>query len=559
MKKSKQILAILLSVILLSATLTATPVYAQEQNNEVKMERTVQKSLSAAEKRTQRIAAGPMVSVSNYTELSEAIEAKATNIYLLQNIQLENALQIDYDVFFLADSVGKTLYAAPGHRHIQTTASDVQLQFDNVILDGKYESGTDTCGGIDAPFKNISLVGVVIQNCYSKCGSAILNEPEAEFGAFSIYNSVIRNNKVGVDSAVFIVADDITIYHTTVENNEGLNKSSAGSGLNLGPRDESTQASAVIYDSVIRDNSSNIGGGIYLWYTDVVINNNTIIENNSALNQGGAIYSEHSNIESYAQIKNNVADNCGGGIYLCNSTFTMQDGAVSFNTAGMNSTSFNHYGGGIAISADDAQNDIMINNGILEGNTAPFGGGIGCSYAYPLTKSTVQINGGTIRKNGFCISEDETVTNVSINGGGILAASVKMTGGTIEQNLCTGSGAGIYTDTLDMSGGLIQDNGYYESADGEIFVKTVSGGGVYIGKGSATITDGLIYSNQANRGAGLYIMGTLNLSAPAYIRYNHAADLYGGVYCSNTNTDHVDLTRIRNNSAENGNPQYNFR
>lgn len=569
MKRIKRVLSILLSAILLSATLTATPVYAQEQNSEVKMEQTIQKSLSAAEKQMQRIAALPIVSVSSYAELVAAIENKTANIYLLQDIQLEAALQIDYDVSFLADLEGKTLYSAPECRHIQITASNVQLQFNKVILDGQYTSGTKLHGGIESTASNITLLNPVIQNCYAKSTAVVNCIPDSDTGEISIYNGIIKNNTVSSGSAMCLYADNIVIYNTVVENTGKFPKVSSGNGngggIEIGSITDENAVTVLIYDSIIRNNTAGTGGGIYVWNANLTLNANTVIENNTAAKIGGGICADNSIIESYAKITNNSAKEHGGGVDLDNSTFILQGGEISYNTAGMTPSNFNHYGGGISISNSNTENqdNIIINDGIIQGNISIIGGGIGYSFLEAYEKPNqprIIMNGGTICNNGYTVEEDGSLTNICFEGGGIYGSYVELNDGIIEKNICYGEGSGVYAQTnFIMRDGNIQDNGYYEDGDGNITIQTAYGGGVYIYE-NAAITGGLIYGNQANQGGGMYVFGSLSLSAPAYVRFNNAADVGGGIFFFNeSGAADTDLTRIRNNTAANGSDQYSFK
>lgn len=554
----KKALAVFFSIAILFSMLSAVPAYAQEQS--VKAERNIQKSLSVAENRLQRVAAGSIISVSTYEELVSALESKISNIYILQDLHLESALQVNYDVSFLADNTGITLFSSENNRHIVITASDVQIQFDNVILQGQAESNIRG-GGIEAVnVTNISLISPVIQNCYADRNfSIILNELEESLVSnFSIYNGIIRNNKIRSGCAIDTYANDVVIYNTRIENNESIRKTGyCAIGLGF---DEEAGTTASIYNSVISNNALSEGAGINIYNTNLFLNKNTVIENNTATKSGGAIYAADSTIESYATITHNTASEYGGGIALDNSKLIIQGGEISYNSAGMNVTNLKHYGGGIAISGNNSGIDnVVLNDGVIKGNTSIIGAGIGYDFMSNYNAENqprVIINGGTICNNGYTVEEDGTLSNICSEGGGIYGSYVEMNDGTIEQNICNGLGAGIEAQNLVMQDGLIQDNGYYENEAGEISVQTAYGGGIYIYK-SANITGGLIYSNQAIMGGGIAAYGKLSLNSPAYVRYNIATTSGGGVYFYRKDcVDNVDYTRIRNNTAPDGAQYY---
>lgn len=533
----------------------AMPAYAQEIPSDILMERRAEKALFAVEKRSQKIASDPIKRVSTNAELVAAVEAKETNIYLLQDIYLEEALQIDYDVFFLADSQGKTIYAKAGINHIQITANGVQLQFDNVILDGNYNEENEKTyfGGINADdITDITLVGLNIQNCKGIVISNML--PDDTEGALSIYNCIIRNN---FGNAVYTYLTNCILYNVICENNidYGEGTITIGPSENSYPYESNLTAEVAIYHLIARNNSAGEGGAIEFYNAEVFIDSDTIIENNRTSYGGGGICSYNSNIESYAIINNNVTDGHGGGVLLIHSTITMQDGEISNNAANEHVLNGPNCGGGIAIelTSNKAEGDVIVNGGIIEGNTAAYGGAIGCGSWTDVSPSSIVINGGTIRNNGNQTSDIIDNSHYCAYGGGIYAEKVKMTGGTIEQNHSISRGAGIYANEFIMSGGTIQDNGYFLTENGDTVIQTSQGGGVYAEK-SAVITDGLIYSNMARYGGGIYVFGSLELSAPAYIRYNTAENQGGGVYYQPANSQ-VDFSRIRNNTAPQG-PDY---
>lgn len=545
MNRIKQIFIALLSVILISTVLPINVAYANELTAEAKADYTIEKALIKTERLSTRLALGSMVSVSTYAELTAALEAKIPNIYIINDITLEDTLQIDYNVSFLADNEGVTLFSASNKRHIIITSSDVQIQFNNTILDGGKENDIKG-GGIEADdVKNITLINPFIQNCYQdKAASAIYNFLGSydENAFFYIYNGIIENNygKTTID----VFSNQILIYNTIIEDNSAP-KGYGNGTIALSGDDVNSIAS--VYNSIIRNNFNSCGAGINLTNTNLVINENTIIENNTAA-FGGGIYSNESTIESQAVIKNNSSTQSGGGIWLYDSKFIMNNGEICFNKAQKN-------GGGISTnnySKDDES--VVINNGILQGNMALNGSAIGYDYMtnlYP-DKLKVVVNGGLFCDNGYTFDEEGNLSVKCTDGGAIYGSNVIINGGTFENNLCLNAGGAINAQNLIITDGMIQDNGYYQYND----FRTMSGGGLYVYK-NADISGGLIYSNEAQIGGGAVIFGTLTLHSPAYIRYNIATEAGGGVYfCGEKSILDVDFDRIKNNTAPNGAQHY---
>lgn len=547
MNRIKQIFIALLSVILISTVLPINVAYANELTAEAKADYSIEKALIKTERLSTRMALGSMVSVSTYAELTAALEAKTPNIYIINDITLEDTLQIDYNVNFLADDTKVNIFAASGKRHILITASNVQIQFNNVILDGGYENSIKS-GGIEADeVKNITLINPTIQNCYNtRKTSAIyscLGENDEE-GFFYIYNGTINNNYGR--SIVDIYATDIIIYNSVIENNNSPKTTGYGT-LVLGGNELTDTTS--IYNSIIRNNSSAYGTGINIAYSTLILNKNTIIENNTAKNYGGGIYAEDAIIENYGKINNNKASQYGGGIALKNSQFIMHDGEVSYNTSKSN-------GGGISIvNNTDNLDNVIINDGIMQGNVSENGSAIGYDYIsnyQEINQPRVIVNDGIFCNNGYTFDDEGNLSVICREGGVIYGSDVTVNGGTFEKNICTVFGGAIFTLNLTMTDGMIQDNGFYEDEEGNISVHTFRGGGLYIYE-NADITGGLIYSNQAEDGAGITAYGTLSIAAPAYVRYNTAEKSGGGVYFfGEKSIKNVDFSRIKNNSAPNG-------
>lgn len=548
MNRIKQIFIALLSVILISTVLPINVAYANELTAEAKADYSIEKALIKTERLSTRMALGSMVSVSKYAELTAALEAKTPNIYIMNDITLEDTLQIDYNVNFLADDTKVNIFAASGKRHILITASNVQIQFNNVILDGGYGSSVRG-GGIEAKdVCNITLINPIIQNCY------IIGKTSAIYGSlgdnnengyFYIYNGIIKNNYG--KSSIDIYATDIILYNTLIENNTTSSRTTGTGTLFLGGNEIADTIS--IYNSTIRNNSSAYGAGLNICFATLILNKSTTIENNTAKNYGGGIYAEDAIIENYGKINNNKASQYGGGIALKNSQFIMHDGEVSYNTSKSN-------GGGISIvNNTDNLDNVIINDGIMQGNVSENGSAIGYDYIsnyQEINQPRVIVNDGIFCNNGYTFDDEGNLSVICREGGVIYGSDVTVNGGTFEKNICTVFGGAIFTLNLTMTDGMIQDNGFYEDEEGNISVHTFRGGGLYIYE-NADITGGLIYSNQAEDGAGITAYGTLSIAAPAYVRYNTAEKSGGGVYFfGEKSIKNVDFSRIKNNSAPNG-------
>ena len=265
------------------------------------------------------------------------------------------------------------------------------------------------------------------------------------------------------------------------------------------------------------------------------------------------------------RIDGNSEEATGTTKSLINSTGTLniQDGTVLQNNTLTNLGYFQATGGAIhtdrgAIHTDKGNGNSVINmtGGIIQNNTANYGGGIFLNY------STMNFSGGSIQNNaaidgtssagkgyaaggGITVYDGSTLNlsgnaeiknNTSENiGGGISIGTgvgsngadvLNMTGGTISGNSAGSGGGGIlvqagYTDkygTANISGGTISDNRMTGEGTGN---NAFGGGGIYVNGYSSCISG--------------YHNGVLNLTN-AVIKEN-TASMQGGGYASCPNSE----------------------
>jgi CSLREA domain-containing protein len=138
----------------------------------------------------------------------------------------------------------------------------------------------------------------------------------------------------------------------------------------------------------------------------VTISNLTIRNGNS--NAGGGIYNEHGTLTvNNCAVSGNTASSIGGGIYNdafggINATLTLNNCTVSGNFAGGNTPSAS--GGGIDQQAGNGGSaSLAINNSTISGNTADSsvraGGGAISSFANTPNGASISVNNSTITNN----------------------------------------------------------------------------------------------------------------------------------------------------------------
>ncbi len=136
-----------------------------------------------------------------------------------------------------------------------------------------------------------------------------------------------------------------------------------------------------------------------------------------------------------------------------------------------------HNGGAIFI---DTTGSVILNGGALSGNRAWNGGGV---YIYA---------GGYLEMNGGVISDNHSLRDFHGGGGGVYAlddtagtGKFVMNDGVIEENTTLTQGGGAFiSGEMVMNGGIIRNN------------KAMIGGGVCI-NGTMTMNDGVVTNNSA--------------------------------------------------------------
>ena len=197
-------------------------------------------------------------------------------------------------------------------------------------------------------------------------------------------------------------------------------------------------------------NDVNSGGAILVSAGDTLNLSSSVISYSNAPN-GGGIFNAGDVVMNGCFIENNSAQQYGGGIYTQTGTMTIVNSSIQPNTAG-------GYGGGIFIS----NGVVNFDNSVIGANTAPWGGGLS------MAQGTTTIVRSVLANN--------TASN--------------------------GCGGGIYTQngTLTVSHSNITMNTAGAPGSGW------SGGGIFANM-NFTLTDSIVYGNQAGGGAGLTVQG----------------------------------------------------
>lgn len=269
----------------------------------------------------------------------------------------------------------------------------------------------------------------------------------------------------GSGSVVTIRSDGVTVKDGTV---------TGGIATNGGAFNVSTEGSVVIENCTITGNSATNGGAIYLNKGSLSLIGGTI-EDNVASNSGGAIHlttdgsltNVSCSIENGTRVINNAAS-LGGAVGLGASHYvtkgttallTVKSGEISNNKA----TSIQ--GGGGAIYAVGNGSRIVINGGVISGNSAAGNGGAVYSKNW---------HGATIE------------------------------GGTISGNSAKGSGGAVYIENVNLGSNPLEKEVLSVGASAVVAGNSagVNGGGIAASETSVVVNDGAVICNNTAKSIG---------------------------------------------------------
>ena len=330
-------------------------------------------------------------------------------------------------------------------------------------------------GAVYAEASTIQMAGGSLKNNVCENGGAIFGKNRSEIilngGSIEGNAAKLSNgwNATTFGGAVYVEDGTIRMTGGSIRGNSA---SKSGGAIFLA-RGEFAMEGGNISENYLQGNEKmTSGAAVYIDSSKArgCMNGGTICDNFGA-DSGGGIYTDSATFcMTGGKIEGNDAKQYGGGISSSTGEIRVENGTISDNTAAK--------GGGICINNEiGAYATLLINDGIICGNRAKYGGGAVASFG------DIQINGGTICNNLSGSAETEglggavlievlgnnqkiglTMTGGSIRentagnkdsrmetcgrGGGIavLKGSLKLEGGTVMENDATGSGGGIYAE-----------------------------------------------------------------------------------------------------------------
>lgn len=255
--------------------------------------------------------------------------------------------------------------------------------------------------------------------------------------------TITGNQSGGTGGGVFAVYGRLEINDSSITDNESY----GGGGVYMG------YGSLIINDSTLSGNRApdSAGGGVYATAAIVNLSGVTLSDNTAYAGAGGMInYSDTSISDS--QISGNDAGELGlgGGLYLFDATTTLQDVALSGNSA--------YRAGGIFVYYGEA----TIKGSTLSGNEATKGGGL-----YGWADSDVTVVNSTVSGN----AATELAGGIAAGGG-----TMTLVNATVSNNTAgtTGGGLEILDGTATLQRTVLAGNTAPTGPEGHLTAGTAT-------------------------------------------------------------------------------------
>ncbi len=432
----------------------------------------------------------------------------------------------------------------------------------SIKVGGLYGGGIYSAGDLTIESDTAKISNNKIQGCNSLYG-----------GGIAIWSGTLT-----IKGAVEISQNIITEHpeQTSVSNMFGM-------GICIGP-----SATATIDGANIVNNGQGkdvdtlrgyyeLGGGIYnegdLTVTNCKINNNTVKTNQHTRANGGAIY----NVSNKCTVKgteilNNFASDYGGAI--CTIMIQMEDCLVQNNTSG------NIIGGIYATGVlkdtsgnggEDNTTKLNISNCKILGNASQNGGGIylggkkSSSFISYYNIKDCEIAGNSSKTGSYAggitatctvnISNCDIHDNTSYKGGGLYFNAISYLEKANTVNNCK-----VYNNTAEYGGGAYV-NALTNINNSQIYGNTttstsssVGGGGIYVSN-TTTINSSRIFENtSSSNGGGIFIRDYAgNLTVNSGVITSNTAKHGGGIYVYSGSATVKDGALFGNTAGAEGN------
>jgi len=326
----------------------------------------------------------------------------------------------------------------------------------------------------------------------------------------------------------------------------GIDNADGGGGLYI------LNATAVISNNMVFENSANSGGGIFLENSISVLSENEVYSNTCSSFGGGILLNDSAAILNGNILTANTATSylgSGAGIYALSSSATISGNTIYSNTAQSN-------GGGINLNT--SKDVVLVENTIMS-NTANdgYGGGVWMRYGdgSVLSKNTIRANkaptsrgGGVYMDQGYATFEFNTViSNTAQSGGGVYISGreITMTANMVLSNTAF-MGGGLY---LEYNDSMLTDN---TISFNRLTFKNGTGGGVMLDNSDPLLNRNIITFNYADWGGGLGVYRSSPVLMNTVVADNAAGEYGSGIFVQYSSSPRFWHTTIARNWGGDG-------
>ena len=312
-------------------------------------------------------------------------------------------------------------------------------------------------------------------------------------GNANLYGGVIKDNSAQLGGGIYAngAGTVVKIYDTQITGNQAADM---GAGICV-----YTGAAVELYEGTVVSGNvtpKNGAGAAASGKNAKLLIAGAAITGNQAKNAGGVYSQTYATVElKQGKISNNSASASGGGVYSAtNATFVMSGGTVSGNTAKGDV-------GGVMCLRGTAR----ITGGSISGNTAVNTGGL-CIYGTQATLSGLSVTGNRATGKATVNADTGKTTYSGGNSGGIMIRNASLRGVSYTSVVYA---SGLYVannKSNTAAGGLL-----IQSAGAQLYLSNST----FTGNESATSDAGAIYTSTGTKVQMKNITVTDNIAARA--------------------------------------------
>ncbi|KAK3254481.1 hypothetical protein CYMTET_36303 [Cymbomonas tetramitiformis] len=367
----------------------------------------------------------------------------------------------------------------------------------------------------------------------------------------TLTDSIFTHNSAEVDGGVAHVGANLVIIGSNLSQNSAMQY--GGVAYLLGD----TSYSLTIARSNLTRNSAKIGGAVFIYAYEVMIDN-SCLGYNTAFEVAGGMKFEYSNvtIRESSMYKNEALESDGGALESVYTSLTISGSSCIGNSAG-----------GQGGCLHSVEGHVDVDNTTFTGNAAMYGGAVSvlASTLKARDGTVLESNQATVSGGGLYCTQDATVhalANISVSsnlaelGGGIFIGapcSVQfLVGGVIRGNTATKEGGGVVLQTSYSPSSQATLYAQHLQLDSNQVMEFAGGGMSASSHSVVELRNARLTNNIAQNGNGgaIYAVESRILVADFSVLTENVANGNGGAaFLINSVTFELDSSEITANVA----------